>query len=258
MSRVLSYLKEGSIEYLADHVNSCLALISELEESRVGRSGSVMHPRFVDSVRIAIVFHDLGKAFYWRSGSSMSFPGHEIISAYMLGKYREELLRSAAPPEEASGVLPSLFAVLLHHHAMGLSKRLDLLSRVKFSPSHLENLMEELGYLRHDAMLREERELLNRVLESMKSKLREGLSGRDLRNYVEENLLKIIYGHLSGGKEENVRMKRLCYLCLVSLVTADYLAASGRGGSGTGFGDVVEEFHRTYMRSHVSKGAFPI
>jgi len=261
MSRVLSYLREGSFEYLADHVNSCLSFLDELRESKMGRAGSTINCRFPDSVRIAVVFHDLGKAFYekgrWKNEGYMSFPGHELISAYILGKYEEkiyekgELYRSGdISPEEMSEILtPSLFAVVLHHHAMDLNERLSYLDRVKLRPSHFDDLKQELSLLQSDAVLPEEREILYRVLDEARSKVEGGaLNTREIGRYVRENVLYGIYEYFRGGREENIRMKKLCYLCLVSLVTADYMAAGEKRGGKTKFSDVIREFHEIYMK----------
>lgn len=261
MSRVLSYLRDGSFEYLADHVNSCLSFLSELRESRIGRTGSSIDHGFLKSVRIAVVFHDLGKAFYekerWRDEDRMSFPGHELISAYILGKYREEIYKdklyrygdlSPEEIEEMSMVLiPSLFAVTLHHHAMGLNERLSYLDRAKLRPSHFDDLKQELSLLQSDAVLPEEREILYRVLDEARSRVEGGdLNTREIGRYVKENVLYRIY-RCFGGKED-IRMKKLCYLCLVSLVTADYMAAGEKRGGKTRFSDVIREFHKIYMK----------
>jgi CRISPR/Cas system-associated endonuclease Cas3-HD len=131
---------------------------------------------FPDIVRLFIVFHDLGKAFYRRRGDeNTNFTGHEILSAYILDEFKIEFTRKDLYRlEKISRMLkPALFAVAFHHHPMGVEKRLESMGklekkgRMKLSSTCLDDLMNELSYI-GNILDADEKELLNKTLKGIK------------------------------------------------------------------------------------------
>ncbi|MEM3691669.1 MAG: HD domain-containing protein [Candidatus Korarchaeum sp.] len=243
MERVLSYPGE----YLANHISLCLCYSRGLKGSRIGKLGSSISCNFEDIVRISIVFHDFGKAFYKEGRGKLSFPGHEVISAYILREYMQKLIeKEPKNAEEISARLnPSLFAVTFHHHPMGLSERIDKLN-ASLNAESLARLEGEIDFLPEEALSDDERALLREVFEDMRSKMEQGMNVNDVKRTVSD-VIERLFGEFAGGKEENVRLKKLSYLSLVTLVSVDYLAAEVRGGSRSVFGDAMREFHRYYL-----------
>ncbi len=251
MGRILSYHKPPVTEYLSEHINSCLHLLEKLESSRIGRVGLSLDKDFIDEVRLSVVFHDLGKAFYQSKflyqRDSISFAGHEIFSTYLLSKFRKLIVKRKLNDLEGFSVLkPALFAVAFHHHPMDISKRLERIKQVKLNPSLLEDLRDELSFLRKDALSKEERKLLDSVISELKGSIERGsIKINDMGRTFHE-ICKDFFSIYISGKEKDVVLKRLSYLTLVSLVSVDYISASRRGG-GTKFGDVVDEFCKLYL-----------
>ncbi|MEM0017942.1 MAG: hypothetical protein QXJ48_02210 [Candidatus Korarchaeum sp.] len=235
--RVLSYLGETK-EYLADHVNLCLKYWERLRGSSLGRFGLKLSERFEDIIRISIVFHDFGKAFY----EGESFRGHELISAYLLDEYRREFLRGS----EESGVLlyPSLFSVLFHHHPMDLDSRMKRLY-LRLDASKIDSLRYELSYLSPNALFPNELEVLDEALGEIKRKIKGGIRIDDVKNHVMEIIGKI-FNYFIGGKPEEIALKKLSYLSLAVLVIVDYLAAGEVRGGETEFGGIVREIYDVY------------
>jgi len=246
MSRVLSYYrKDGNvIEYLSDHINDCISLLEDFKNSRIGRLGISLDSNFANEVRLSIVFHDLGKVFY--QNNPTSFSGHEIFSAYILRKFEKEL--------KSQGMVnfrmlkPAMLAVAFHHHPMGIRERLMKISKIKLSSNFLEFLQNELLAVKDDALYVEERFLLSSVLNEIKSKIEKGfLTVDDIRKEFQEEICRDLFNHIISTKDEDILIKKLSYLTLVSLVCVDYIAASRKRSGETRFGNVIEEFYKLYF-----------
>jgi len=251
MGRVISYYKPPVTEYLSEHINSCLNLLEKLESSRIGRVGLSLDRNFVDEVRLSVVFHDFGKALYQSKisprKSSVSFAGHEIFSTYFLFKFRKLIIKGA-DFNESIRLKPALFAVAFHHHPMDIGRRLERVQQIKLNTSSLEDLQAELSFLRDDALSKEERDLLDSVVSELKGKIENGsIRIDDVKRIFREEICKGFYEKYTSGKEEDVILKKLSYITLVSLVSVDYISASERSGEGTKFGDVIDEFYKLYL-----------
>jgi CRISPR-associated endonuclease Cas3-HD len=249
LKRILSYYSEDGniIEYLADHINDCITLLANLKDCRLGRLGTSLNKDFVNEVRLAIVFHDLGKAFYQNNPSN--FSGHEIFSTYILQKFRTPFIENRLQQIADYNLLePALFSVAFHHHPMDIRKRLEKIRRIRISPSSLEVLQNELSFVKEDALTKEEKALLNSVLSKLKSKI-EGwsLTVDDVRREFQDEVCKRLFDHIVSSKDEDIVAKRSYYLTLVSLVCVDYISACKRRGKETRFGEVMEEFYKLYF-----------
>lgn len=249
MKRVLSHYSEDGniIEYLADHINDCITLLANLEDCRLGRLGTSLNKNFVDEVRLAIVFHDLGKAFYQNNPSN--FSGHEIFSTYILQKFRTPFIENRLQQLADYNLLePALFGVAFHHHPMGIRKRLEKIRRIRISPSSLEALQNELSFVKEDALTKEEKALLNSVLSELKSKIeKRSLIVDDVMREFQDEVCKRLFDHIISSKDEDIVAKRSYYLTLVSLVCVDYISACKRRGKETRFGEVMKEFYKLYF-----------
>jgi len=134
---VYSYYDGEVRERLRDHVS--LAIGALHSGSRLERVGQSLFPQFRRAFEVSVLFHDFGKVFYNLNSDGngkLSFPGHEVISAWAVDKFLGEL-RDIPPfgdvisPLEINVVV---LAVMLHHHAMDLKKRLDSIDSLKRSP----------------------------------------------------------------------------------------------------------------------------
>jgi len=260
MGRVLSYYKKEEDklieEYLSQHIRCCIDLMSKLELSRLGKAGISLDEDFPNIVRLSIVFHDLGKAFYRRRNdeNTIYFTGHEILSAYILNKFKIEFTRKDLYRlEKISRMLkPALFAVAFHHHPMGVEKRLESMGklertgRLKLSSTCLDDLRNELSYI-GNILNADEKELLNKVLEDIKWSVEKGLLGIGEIKQEFHNIEKDIFEYFTSGKYEDVILKKLSYLTLTALISADYISAANIRGGKTRFGDITDEFYRFYL-----------
>jgi CRISPR-associated endonuclease Cas3-HD len=140
------YLEEcdGSIirEELWHHVNSMLQLIRlpwnvRMFLQRIGLEEEI----FIQALRISVIFHDMGKAYYQTNYKKdqckshrgeyrkyLSFMGHEFISACILyhvlrDPYTIELNMSQWEDDYDFIKGAMLYAVLYHHHAMAYLER---------------------------------------------------------------------------------------------------------------------------------------
>ena len=249
MKRVLSYYSEDghTVEYLADHINDCITLVGNLKDCRLGRLGVSLNKNFVDEVRLAMVFHDLGKAFYQNNPSS--FSGHEIFSTYILQKFRTPFIENRLQQIADYNLLePALFSVAFHHHPMDIRKRLEKIRRIRISPSSLEALQNELSFVKEDALTKEEKALLNSILSELKSKIEKSpLIVDDVVREFQDEVRHKLFDHIISSKDEDIVAKRSYYLTLVSLVCVDYISACKRRGKETRFGEVMEEFYKLYF-----------
>lgn len=264
MGRVLSYYKrEGDKvieEYLSEHIKACINLLSKFNGSKIERTGTFLNKNFFDSVRLSIIFHDLGKVFYWRreGEDTIYFTGHEVFSAYILRKFEKDLKRKKLDElEEISKILkPALFAVAFHHHPMSIEERLKKINErmkwIRFTPTCLDDLKHELSYL-DNILNTEEKMLLNNVLDNIKRSIEERqLRIEDVKQGFHD-IDKEIFQYFISKSDTDVALKKLSYLTLTALVCVDYISASEIRGGKTRFSDVVEDFYRFYMKEELPK-----
>lgn len=255
MGRVLSYFKkEGPLtieEYLSEHINDCVRLFEKLRASKMGRAG-MLYEGFLDAVRLSVIFHDLGKAFYQRRGESISFAGHEIFSTHILYQFYNKLLEEN--PDECdklSRILkPALFAVMFHHHPMDVGKRLERIGKIELLSNSLSDLQYELSLLSDGALCTEERGALNLVIEELEHKIQKNeLRLNDIKRQFSDSIDYMIYRHFISARKEDIIMKRASYMTLTALIIIDYISANRRRKGRSRFGEIAEEFYRLYFDS---------
>ena len=265
---LLSYYYErrggAQKELLSEHVEGGLAALEELGVSRLGLYAAQLgFGRFTELSRLAVILHDIGKAFYqWNIRSLedtryLSFQGHEWLSAYVTKRFFQEMVRTLGSEnvyttEEEDAVF---FAVLYHHHALEvksrrrgleqvanrlgrkLSKDPGLAMSIRRDVEGLKTLAGTLASPHRDIFA----EVVDRVAGEF-SRHREKYLGLVLSDAEERE--RLVWRRIQG----NIRLKRLSYILLNVLVAADYMAARKRGGSRSVFYRSIYEFWRLYMR----------
>jgi len=117
---------------------------------------------------------------------------------------------------------------------------------INFSPVKLAYIFCYL--LVEDALTKEEKVLLNSILNELKSKIEKSpLIVDDVVREFQDEVRHRLFAHIISSKDEDIVAKRSYYLTLVSLVCVDYISACKRRGKETRFGEVMEEFYKLYF-----------
>ncbi|MFN4337164.1 MAG: CRISPR-associated endonuclease Cas3'' [Candidatus Nitrosocaldus sp.] len=255
---IISYYRKGSDglerkEFLKDHISECLVLIEDLVDSRLGRlaSSKLYAHNFKELVKLAIVFHDAGKAFYQternikeeRDGGEryLSFMGHEFVSAYIADQFVKvkELCQTHESAQDLSSVV---FAVYFHHHAIGIGKReKEAIARLGYiSQAEFEIAKEKLKRVLESFLHGEDREVLRKCIDK--------LSKNGLSNLSLDQISNELYQPLH--KSDN-RLMKLSLLVLDCLLACDYISASKRDSSKSEFSQTILSFYDIWMRKWV-------
>ncbi len=245
--------KDVIAEGLKDHSARVVKHLMRARNSSLARyaaiKGGVKEEGFVNSLLIAGALHDVGKAFYqhnWREDSKgcryLSFAGHEWVSAYFIELMRRELSGDESP---AAGMLDvTLYATLLHHHAMDVRGRVRGLpgpSKPLPKEGVVKGLIELSGLIPDDVVREAYVKVVRRATNHILSRPHTYVA--DMVEVVRNAYIDIL--KRSAGR----RGRRALYLLgVASLVTADYLAASEvRGPSSSRFWGVIKEFSSIYF-----------
>ncbi|MEM0488573.1 MAG: CRISPR-associated endonuclease Cas3'' [Candidatus Bathyarchaeia archaeon] len=250
---ILSYYRksrdgEEIKELLSDHIRDGIAIISDLDNSRLGwlvASRLRVHD-LKDLVKLAIVFHDAGKAFYQternmredkeKGEKYLSFMGHEFISSYIADRFVKEKNMQRPTPELYSVV----FAVYFHHHAIGIEKReKEAIARLRhISQTEFETAKEKLKRVLEPFIQGEDREVLRKCIDRLS---KNGLSNLALQQISNEIYERLIH-------RPNPRLRKLSLIVLDCLLACDYIPASNRGNSKSEFSQTMSNFHNIWMR----------
>jgi len=262
--RILSYCGERNGKYveetLDEHVREMAQLLKNVEMSPAGRYGSKLLAElgygdvgFKDVLLLAVLTHDFGKAFYSSRGGKCSFRGHELISVLILQKAKNYM---RPMPVFALAMDFAGFAVLYHHHAMGIKSKYTLSVSVEPAKA-LGNLEGMLTVAREIGVREEWIGALAQALAKLKELSTKRMEADAVMNASEmgAHYWKI----MAGGNRE----KRLMFLTLASLIAVDNVAASrlreghegaeerekSKASKGWVFGEVSAEFYETYLPS---------
>lgn len=224
---------------LEDHIEECLVALEELKNTRLWK---LIGNEEVD-LRTAVVFHDSGKIFYQKNfkRGKLSFEGHEIFSAYILSKFSWYYGKFA---RDISNL--SIAAVLYHHHAMGVKKRINSLENLKLKftsqrefegilAEHKKILLKNLGFLDSKAV-----EL---ALEYLNSHLKEFLKNGEVNAIKMALESQGISNRIWNDFQKDVNFKKMMIALTTALVICDYRGVKGKK---TGFGKIVDEFIELY------------
>ncbi len=240
-------------EYLHEHVNSALSYAEEVESSRAGRLARLYarDVNFAELLRLSIVFHDVGKAFYQNMDHNMrenketgerylSFAGHEYISATIANEFIFRLSERC----HSFYYDTVTFSILYHHHAMGSREKIveKLRKRLQKMPlSEYQECLDKLGYLLN-RFLTGYRDVIENVLESLRKSQTMIIESAIHHTKIYE---RIVHANIPS-------YKKLAFLLLDSLIVCDYLAASKSRGGCSRFQKTVYEFYMQWLKSAAS------
>lgn len=248
------YMEDGGCaERLVDHVDAMLRVYRGVFEAAgwpeaAARRLSVLGYRYTpgmlrEAAYAAIVFHDVGKAFY----SGPGFRGHEHISAFIAWFLRDVLAGKLGDRGLVDAVVLS---ILYHHTAMGRSKDFAALNYAMSSlRMHRERLrvvgefLERYGYggaaAELDKMIRGS---LPRRVEMEYKKYYGMIHG------------KMILKPLRSDAGAAASLYPVALRVLRVLVVADNKAAGARGGRARVFvGDVVDAAALAVLRERLGR-----
>jgi len=148
-SNILTFYKKDKngkiiMETLKDHIHLCLKFFKKFKETKFWKLINIdLKEKYAE---FAITYHDVGKIFYQnnlikdkeKEIEYLSFKGHEFISTWMLNrvleKFNKELILSGINERTIEDIKllskSAQFAVLYHHHAMGIKERLKELDMI--------------------------------------------------------------------------------------------------------------------------------
>ena len=243
-------------ETLYEHIVEALKLLNLEENSKINIFGIRLSPRFKDIVRLAVIFHDIGKLFYQTSyyidhekkHQVMSFRGHEYLSTHIFQTFRNNLLERSQLGDEDLEKFKEYgavtFSIFYHHHAMGTKKREYHLYRKNLEKSLtlISRLIEYMRELRNAGWLTDEE---YGVISSTLSKeyilsLSSASINEEIKEYVYEVWRETV---------KTPRFRKLCLLSLATLITVDYRSTiRKRPTSATRFSKIIGEFYEHYFK----------
>lgn len=260
--QILSYYYEfnGKIykEFLFDHVKTMLNLVRHSMNSplsrfvkRVMKRESLLKINFYDMVRLSIIFHDTGKIFYQRAYREidgkryLSFRGHEYFSAYFFEKFKRELVEDGVQKSKELRQFEyygaCTFAILYHHHAMGLRRRK---TGIYVSSYNLKCSIEFMDDLERLSTFLPENEVyvFSKMIVTIKNEVNNPRFKAEVLESIETE--KLWRNYVSKPF-----FKKLSLALLSILLTADYLAAKKtRGNRKSRFHEVLEEYYNFYLK----------
>jgi len=271
--RIISFYKhydgETIVEYLGEHVGEMIksvdiesktVVFGEELLKQVIKSTSVtgLDISYYDILYASIVFHDIGKAFYReqvkqaikKQGTAV-FSGHEIISAIILEELFKTLEYMHPSKYSIKLIKPALFAVLFHHHALSIRKRIK---------SHI---LQQITRTNQDSI----NETITEIIEELKPITKNNSFTNTLLNQLKETApkIKMILRDTTRKyyeiREELIRtlmrtketcLKKLMYLTLTTLITLDYEAArKTRKQEPTTFGKMCSQWRKHYLEQNL-------
>jgi len=256
--KIYSYKTPEVEETLDVHVLTALDLIKK--KSKIVRYGAKIEPKFYDILRVAVIFHDIGKAFYQANYKEkdmkrvLSFRGHEVISAYIFHNILKKLKQEVGV-EEYRIYDPATFSILYHHHAMGIDKRISTIIKIK-EPEELGKILQVTSSIIDNILQKNELEefrkaLVNTVMELIEKVQEVGF--RKLLEIIAGNVkqLKSSLWRKDYGYATSKKFRKVALLLLSALITVDYIAAIKiRGGSQTIFAQAINEYYAIYFMNN--------
>lgn len=229
---VFSYNCEGRKELLKDHIATALSLIDE--SSKLIEYGYKLDKNILWKIRLAIVFHDVGKALLQNPKfkvNCISFRGHEYISTYVFWRFRKHLLKFQVVNIDEH-LLDVAYAILYHHHAMNVTKR--------FPNLEIYDLKEGLKKLKT---------VVNTVIRDfLPMKIDEIIIPEDIDENEIKQIVNDIRKEIHRKHLEDSKFRKVSQVILVALLTVDYLSSQKhRKPTRTLFSNVLEEFYNLYM-----------
>jgi CRISPR-associated endonuclease Cas3-HD len=241
---------------LEEHIRQCLKALEDLKNTRFWKIIGAAELE----LRTAIVFHDSGKIFYQKNlrKGKLSFSGHEIFSAYILKRflwhYRKHAKTSDLELRCSWGDL-SIAAVLYHHHAMGVKKRVESLRKneLRFSSQkEFEEILAEHGEILLKNLEFLESEAVKLALEMLNSDLRRFLADGRVKTadiaYESDDIIKRTWECF----QKDVYFRKMMIALTTALVICDYRGVREENGGKRGFEKIVDDFIELYKIGYAS------
>ncbi len=255
--------RNGNIRFqtLEDHIRDSLEALNNIRDTKIWRYYASFCQNAEKWMKLAIVFHDMGKVFYQenkkrnKKGRYLSFVGHEFISTYLVDGFlgiwlNKDLENRLEDYKNFRWLVYS--SILYHHHAMGLRSR-ERLNEIKVCGNcEFDNIAKKASEIVRKYSMEfdvKPEEFFNLLKQLKLTKLVEGsdilLLDRnvisDIYRYVDE-LNVVIWRKFAGEKDFRRRM----ILATNMLIMADYIGSKERGEEKTEFGRVVDESVELY------------
>jgi len=254
LSEILSYYRReenGKIiqETLAEHIDEMLKILKNFSESKINRYLQKTFPmlkNFSEIVKLAVVFHDVGKVFYQKDPKNitknLSFMGHEFLSSLIFNEFQKNSENLIDSHENFGVDAASLikFSILFHHHAMCIRDRkkfttlidLNIEGGLKLFPSLIKCLIKFLG---------------KGDVEALKNALKYDVESKDiianLQRCSDEDLRTVWREVWVSGFKRKIALSLLDIL-----ITTDNLAANKkRGPNTTIFHEALRQFSEFYL-----------
>lgn len=268
----ISFYKKGEddivIEYLVDHINTMIDILDEKSKvivygENIFNSLFGNHVSYYELVISAILFHDIGKAFYkdlvdkaikyrWKYSK---FVGHEIISAIIMDEVIKTLNERYPSEYRMNMFTPTMYSILFHHHALSIRNRLFKVVNYigRKTIDHYLTIIDQV--LDDYSSINIKSELINSLMELIGESrynlayiLINALSSYNNINRIFMGLNEgLLMNFLSGNK----LMKKLMHLTLSTIVCLDYEAARRkRGTQPTSFGQMCMKWLKHYLVSN--------
>ncbi|MCS7136687.1 MAG: CRISPR-associated endonuclease Cas3'' [Nitrososphaerota archaeon] len=233
-------------EFLSEHISKALSYIKDIKHSRIGRfvENNLHVTNFEKLVRLAIVLHDAGKAFYQNSSylrekdgeKYLSFLGHEFISAIIADHFAKEKIM-----EEYDFTYTAIvFAIFYHHHAMNVHSRQKTIKNLSsLDVRTFSRFKNRLKDTLTSFLTGEDARIVGKCVDN----LNESFSPADLRSIEKEIDERLIV----RGRPEDIILKKLSFIVLNCLITCDYLSARGRGDYESDFYRAITNFYESWL-----------
>ncbi|MEM2041207.1 MAG: CRISPR-associated endonuclease Cas3'' [Nitrososphaerota archaeon] len=234
-SEILSfYLKKPDGEVFSEplriHIKTALDIAEKVLDSRLERLANHICKDidFEDLLRISIILHDSGKAFFQQnirrknSEEYLSFAGHEFISAIIAEIFTLELSDELNPSSYFRTAIT--FSIYYHHHAMNPSyRKRHLIEACRIAKENYSRYSEELEKIIENFLTKNKRHALKRCMERLNVEKQNIIDNVFVENHLKRRLDDALI------KKYSPELRKLSLLLLDSLIVCDYMAAWNRG-----------------------------
>lgn len=248
MAEIYSFYTKDEKETLQEHIVNAIKLINN--NSKLIKYGLRLNKEFTKLVYLAIIFHDLGKVFYQKNITTndyISFKGHEVLSAFIMEEFKQKLLELDIDNfERYDNYSIVTFAILYHHHAMNIKKRVPIVNEesIKAGFQLLSKLKELSEKMKKEGYLNElELKAFIKTIEKISRSNLDNFLTMVIRN-IDAQRTKIWQRFV-----EEKKFRKTALLLVTTLIAVDYLSAQKtRKDTKTIFSQVINDFYELYLK----------
>ena len=238
---IYSYKSHKAQELFGDHIRVALELINE--NSWLIRYAKKIDANIYEKTKLAIIFHDIGKIFYQNNYGprGLSFIGHEILSAVIFNKIVKNI---------KTDYDTITFAILYHHHAMPIEKRIQKILYIK-EPKNLDKILTTTCKIFQTILEKNGLQALvkplENVLNNIKNQAKNGFKQFLLCVKTEAKSLKT---HIKEKYFRNRAFRKIALILLQILVVTDYITArkNRKDTLDTTFSRAIQDFYTLYLK----------